>query len=113
MDCVYKPWHSVEYFRYIRFYPNGKAITLTTPDDPIASLPKLKLDNNLKQTNVLVGDYRVTGSDIHLVFDKKTSNTERKKGRTVSSSSHFTYIMVTLSYLFYRSLIFFSVISVL
>jgi F-box protein 9 len=24
LDGFYKPWHMVEYFRYMRFFPDGK-----------------------------------------------------------------------------------------
>lgn len=57
-DQFYRPWHLVEYYRYLRFFPDGVVLMLTTPDDPNASLSKLR-HRHPKHTAVLVGRYRL------------------------------------------------------
>jgi F-box protein 9 len=33
-DQFYRPWYQVDYYRYLRFFPEGKMLMLTTPDEP-------------------------------------------------------------------------------
>lgn len=42
LDNFYRPWHLVEYFRYMRFFSDGNMIFLTTPDEPKTTVAKLK-----------------------------------------------------------------------
>lgn len=65
LDGFYRPWHPVEYYRcvlkrcggkllafisdsqcfshrYLRFFPSGQVIMLTTPDDPLAVVHHLR-----------------------------------------------------------------------
>ena len=34
MDRSYSPYHLVEYYRYLRFFPDGTVTTCTSADDP-------------------------------------------------------------------------------
>jgi hypothetical protein len=52
LDNFYRPWHVVEYYRYLRFYSNGSVLFLTSPDEPknIVSKLNLKAQNTSQQS---------------------------------------------------------------
>jgi F-box protein 9 len=43
LDNFYRPWHVVEYYRYLRFFSNGTVLSLTSPDEPKTIVSKLNL----------------------------------------------------------------------
>ena len=57
------PWHLVEYFRYLRFFPDGTALMLTTPEEPKVSVSKLKLKQT-RDLNILKGTWIVNASQV-------------------------------------------------
>lgn len=73
-DQFYRPWQLVEYYRYLRFFPDGIALMLTTPDDPYTSLAKLR-SRNPKHSAVLVGHYQLHGSSVIATL-KRSKRTE-------------------------------------
>jgi F-box protein 9 len=34
MQQNYSPYHLVDYYRYMRFYPDGSLVAMTSSDDP-------------------------------------------------------------------------------
>uniref|UniRef100_A0A7N6A601 F-box only protein n=1 Tax=Anabas testudineus TaxID=64144 RepID=A0A7N6A601_ANATE len=67
LDGFYRAWHHVEYYRYLRFFPDGHVIMLTTPEDPLCVVPRLpRMENadNQKHSNtmdsVLLGHFRLS-----------------------------------------------------
>lgn len=54
---TYRHWQLVEYFRYIRLFSDGFMFMLTTCDDPITTVPKIK-NKNTKYPGLLTGYYR-------------------------------------------------------
>ncbi|CAG0881551.1 unnamed protein product [Cyprideis torosa] len=69
-DTSSRPWHLVEYFRYIRFFPEGYCLTCTTPDPPKQTIPNLR-DRDCKIPQQ-VGD--VTGKADQYVFYFQDTN---------------------------------------
>uniref|UniRef100_F6XS68 F-box only protein 9 n=2 Tax=Ciona intestinalis TaxID=7719 RepID=F6XS68_CIOIN len=55
--AFYEPIQVVEYYRYIRFFHNGKMIVFTTPDPPSQVIHKLTLENQ-HQLKYRVGYYK-------------------------------------------------------
>ncbi|XP_058410127.1 F-box only protein 9 isoform X3 [Diceros bicornis minor] len=45
LDGFYRAWHQVEYYRYIRFFPDGHVMMLTTPEEPQSIVPRLRTRN--------------------------------------------------------------------
>uniref|UniRef100_A0A8C7JQY5 F-box only protein n=1 Tax=Oncorhynchus kisutch TaxID=8019 RepID=A0A8C7JQY5_ONCKI len=47
LDGFYRAWHQVEYYRlvYLRFFPDGQVMMLTTPEDPLVTVPRLRSRN--------------------------------------------------------------------
>lgn len=82
-DQFYRPWHVVEYFRYLRFFPEGSALMLTTPDDPSVSLKELKY-RHPRNSTVLHGHFRLHDDHVTVVLKRqadKTSNNNNKNRR--------------------------------
>uniref|UniRef100_A0A8C1VLY3 F-box only protein 9 n=1 Tax=Cyprinus carpio TaxID=7962 RepID=A0A8C1VLY3_CYPCA len=46
LDGFYRAWHQVEYYRYLRFFPDGQVMMLTTPEDPLITVPRLRSKNS-------------------------------------------------------------------
>ncbi|KAI4475720.1 hypothetical protein M0802_015056 [Mischocyttarus mexicanus] len=83
-DQFYKHWHLVEYFRYLRFFPEGKVLMLTSTDDAQVSVNSLK--NRIpRNSSVLIGHYRLCDNFVTLVLKRQdtkgNNNTSRRKRR--------------------------------
>ncbi|KAM4607955.1 F-box only protein 9 [Polymixia lowei] len=59
LDGFYRAWHQVEYYRYLRFFPDGQVMMLTTPEDPMVIVPRLR-SRNTRMESVLLGHYRLS-----------------------------------------------------
>ena len=83
LDNFYRPWHLVEYFRYLRFFSDGNVLFLTTPDEPKSTVAKLKSKaitsntnapyTNFIQTehNILKGTWTLAMNKVSIVLCKK------------------------------------------
>lgn len=68
-DQFYRPWHLVEYFRYLRFFPDGRVLSLTTPEAPVSSVSLLKTRTPPpRHPPVFVGYYRLSDSTVSIVL---------------------------------------------
>ncbi|XP_068183251.1 F-box only protein 9 isoform X1 [Antennarius striatus] len=59
LDAFYRPWHNVEYYRYLRFFPDGQVIMMTTPEDPLTIVPYLN-HHNSRMDSALFGHFRLS-----------------------------------------------------
>lgn len=59
LDGFYRAWHQVEYYRYIRFFPDGLVMMLTTPEEPQSIVPRLRT-RNTRTDAILLGHYRLS-----------------------------------------------------
>uniref|UniRef100_A0AAR2LI63 F-box only protein 9 n=1 Tax=Pygocentrus nattereri TaxID=42514 RepID=A0AAR2LI63_PYGNA len=59
LDGFYRKWHQVEYYRYLRFFPDGQVMMLTTPEEPLATVPRLR-SRNTRMESILFGHYRLS-----------------------------------------------------
>lgn len=75
LDNYYQPYHRVEYYRYIRFFPEGKVLMLTSPENPYVVLPML-LSRSSSPQGLLSGYYKLTGDRVTMVLKKVRSATE-------------------------------------
>ncbi|KAH8353810.1 hypothetical protein KR084_002550 [Drosophila pseudotakahashii] len=71
-DQFYRPVQLVEYYRYIRFMPDGKVLMMTSADEPAQGVSKLKHLHNVRP-EMLRGRYRLFGSTVTLVLQKSQS----------------------------------------
>ncbi|XP_015676710.1 F-box only protein 9 isoform X2 [Protobothrops mucrosquamatus] len=59
LDGFYRAWHQVDYYRYLRFFPDGQVIMLTTPEEPQSIVPRLRTKNT-RTDAILLGHYRLS-----------------------------------------------------
>lgn len=71
LDGLYSPFHIVEYYRYIRFYPDGRVVHLTSPDHPRLVVGLLKW--NCRLQGLQYGYYKVAGEDLTIVLKRRQS----------------------------------------
>ncbi|KAL2739689.1 F-box only protein 9 [Vespula maculifrons] len=95
-DQFYKHWHLVEYFRYLRFFPEGRVLMLTSTDEAQTSVNCLK--NRIpRNSSVLIGHYRLCDNFVTLVLkrqDTKGNNNtcrRRRQRETVHDSGEQTF----------------------
>ncbi|XP_023684841.1 F-box only protein 9 isoform X2 [Paramormyrops kingsleyae] len=87
LDGFYRAWHQVEYYRYLRFFPDGQVFMLTTPEDPLTTVPRLRT-RSCRVDSVLFGHYRLSQdtdnqTKVFVVVSKKKDEraTEYQKNR--------------------------------
>lgn len=68
-DQFYRPLQLVEYYRYIRFLPDGKVLMVTSADEPAQGVNKLK-QLYTSRPDVLRGRYRLFGNIVTLILQK-------------------------------------------
>lgn len=78
-DSSYRPCFLVEYFRYLRFFPDGVVLMLTTPDNPYVSLGKLR-SRRPAYTSVLRGSFWLEATRVKAVLKKPAAKTLRGTG---------------------------------
>lgn len=59
LDGFYRAWHQVEYYRYLRFFPDGQVMMLTTPEDPLVTIPRLR-SRTSRVESILLGHFRLS-----------------------------------------------------
>ncbi|XP_026134881.1 F-box only protein 9-like isoform X1 [Carassius auratus] len=59
LDGFYRAWQQVEYYRYLRFFPDGQVMMLTTPEDPLVTVPRLRSKNS-RMESIMFGHYRLS-----------------------------------------------------
>lgn len=69
-DQYYRPVQLVEYYRYIRFLPDGTVLMMTSSDEPSQGVTKLKNLHQLRP-DILKGHYRLFGSTLSIVVSKQ------------------------------------------
>lgn len=69
LDNFYRPFHVVEYYRYVRFFPDGAVTIMTSPEDPTSVLPKLK-HKYTKDTGMLTGVFKQIGDRMTAVLKR-------------------------------------------
>ncbi|TRY96967.1 hypothetical protein DNTS_033574 [Danionella cerebrum] len=59
LDGFYRAWHQVEYYRYLRFFPDGQVMMLSTPEDPLSIVPRLRSKSS-RMESIMFGHYRLS-----------------------------------------------------
>ncbi|XP_012283063.1 F-box only protein 9 [Orussus abietinus] len=83
-DQFYRPWHLIEYFRYLRFFPEGRVLMLTSTDEAQTCVNSLKY-RTPRNISVLVGHCRLHDNYVTLILKKQetkgSNNVYRRKRR--------------------------------
>ncbi|XP_066150666.1 F-box only protein 9 [Euwallacea fornicatus] len=70
-DQFYRPWHSITYYRYLRFFSDGTVLMLTSADDPQQCVNQMKLIN--PRPPIMTGYYRLKDDKVTLVIHRQES----------------------------------------
>ncbi|KAJ8416026.1 hypothetical protein AAFF_G00380480 [Aldrovandia affinis] len=108
LDGFYRAWHQVEYYRYLRFFPDGQVMMLTTPEDPFITIPHLR-SRNSRGDSVMFGHFRLSQdadnqTKVFVVVSKKKEEkvAEYQKNKfyrrtSVPDSEHSFHVGLQLS----------------
>ena len=84
-DQFYRPVQLIEYYRYLRFLPDGTVIMWTTSEEPAQAVTKLKHTSMLRP-EVLCGHYRLHGPVVTIILKRpqklSIAGTKRKPNAT-------------------------------
>ncbi|XP_012260502.2 F-box only protein 9 isoform X2 [Athalia rosae] len=94
-DQFYRPWHLVEYFRYLRFFPEGRVLMLTSTDEAQTCVNALK-QRSPRSPAVLIGHYRLLDNCVILILkhqETKGNNVvyRRKRRDPIHDSGEQTF----------------------
>lgn len=74
-DITYRPFHVVRYYRYLRFFPDGRVLVLTTNEDPDKIIPIFRHALHSKQfsseLSILEGTYELVDTDELIISAEK------------------------------------------
>ncbi|KAF5284489.1 hypothetical protein FQA39_LY17024 [Lamprigera yunnana] len=81
-DQFYRPWHIVAYYRYLRFFPDGLVLILTSSEEPSVCVGQLKY-KTFKNPTILTGHYRLREDKVTIIAyrNDKLLNNAVFKGR--------------------------------
>lgn len=80
LDMCYRPFHVVEYYRYMRFFIDGTVVIYTSADEPVTAIPRLKLKHG-GNPPVSVGHYRLSGNKVIIVVGKTVTGEGHNQSR--------------------------------
>jgi len=80
LDMCYRPFHVVEYYRYMRFFIDGTVVIHTSADEPVTAIPRLKLKHG-GNPSVSVGHYRLSGDRVIIVVRKTVTGEGHNQSR--------------------------------
>lgn len=69
MDSFYRPFHMVEYFRYLHFFPEGGVVMVCSPEEPAAIVPRLRSAGVVMQ-GMMKGYYKLSGAKVMCVLKR-------------------------------------------
>jgi len=79
----YKSWHVVHYYRILRFFPGGRAIMVTTAEEPAVAVKLLNSRYSSGIQGCMFGQFRTINNHIHVVL-QKPKPVETKSNRRYS-----------------------------
>ncbi|XP_031631673.1 F-box only protein 9 [Contarinia nasturtii] len=79
-DQFYRPVHLVEYYRYIRFFPDGGVLVMTSTDEPSQIVGKLQ-QNGKHRNDVLKGNYKFSNDMVTIMVRKNKSKDHNHQER--------------------------------
>lgn len=93
-DQFYRPLQTVEYFRLIRFLPNGKMLMMTSADELQVSVNKLKnVQNAMQSRDILKGNYHYQDATVLIVIKKQQSAHQKFKRKIISDDDMLTFFL--------------------
>ncbi|XP_058831568.1 F-box only protein 9 [Topomyia yanbarensis] len=88
-DQFYRPVQLVEYFRYFRFFADGRVLMLTSPEEPQSCVTKLK-PRYPAQNEILKGHYRLHNDVVIVAVQRnRPSGQNQRPGRKKEIESEY------------------------
>eukprot|EP00794_Sanderia_malayensis_P011949 gene11949-13185_t len=90
LDGFYRPFHLIEYYRYLRFYADGTVLVSTSHDEPLTVIPTLRRKHQTTTTTTIIkGHYRLVGDTVTIATTRteksqSESRSRRQRGLTPS-----------------------------
>jgi len=83
----YRAWHVVQYSRYIRFFPGGKFVMVTSADEPALTMKQINNRVKCGKQGAMFGEYRFMGGVVvcNMVSAKQSqarSSTRLRRNKT-------------------------------
>ncbi|XP_065215666.1 F-box only protein 9 [Planococcus citri] len=91
-DQNYRPYHLVVYYRYLRFFADGKVLMINTPDTPNIIVGQLK-NKNSKLGAMFCGSYEMVGDLVYTVFKLQKIRKRNPKNSAKDQYIDLTYNM--------------------
>lgn len=95
-DQFYRPVQLVEYYRLIRFLPDGNLYMMTSADDLQTSVNKMKNKTfAIQSKDILKGRYSYQDSVLLIIIKKQSSrsNTKFKRKEQVTNDGEYTFFL--------------------
>lgn len=93
-DQFYRPVQTVEYFRLIRFLPNGQLIMMTSADELQTSINRLKnVQNAYQSRDILRGNYRYQDNYALIVIKKHQPLSKLKRRNIIEDRNALTFFL--------------------
>ena len=127
LDNFYRPWHLVEYYRYMRFFSNGTMLFLTTPDEPKQIVARLKksspaghnvmpqsgtinTNDSILKGNWTVNDNKVNISLLRKVYKKPENRTRRQANKEAILEQEHVFRIVSPAHVPFSKMIDFAAV---
>ncbi|XP_013192861.1 F-box only protein 9 [Amyelois transitella] len=69
-DQFYRPLFLINYYRYLRFFPEGTVLMWTTAEEPASCVSQLKTRQPKASLGIMAGHYRLMGDKVVIVIKK-------------------------------------------
>ncbi|CAA9995472.1 unnamed protein product [Nesidiocoris tenuis] len=88
-DQFYRPWHLVEYYRYLRFFADGRVLMLTTPEEPVSCVGLLRRRSPpARKPPIFTGYYRILDTIVSIVVSPNDRSLKHSKSNSNCSPSN-------------------------
>ncbi|RDD43671.1 F-box only protein 9 [Trichoplax sp. H2] len=85
LDNLYKPFHLVNCYRYLRFYSDGKVLSLTSSAEPTTIIPQFYRRKAAGSSTASLGYYTLTNDTVSIVVNsspKRRSKMDKPQSQT-------------------------------
>ncbi|XP_044262113.1 F-box only protein 9 [Tribolium madens] len=95
-DQFYRPWHLVSYYRYLRFFPEGVVLVLTSSEEPAQCVSQMKSRN--ARSPILRGYYLLKDDKVTLVVQRQENKhvqayKKKRRGGDLRETAEQTFHM--------------------
>ncbi|XP_062509781.1 F-box only protein 9-like [Corticium candelabrum] len=67
LDEFYRPFHTVDCYRYLSFYSNGDVLYLNSPDTPVNCVHRLRARASARPVGLQTGHFQLSGDKVRII----------------------------------------------